>query len=221
MQGLNLGLSALGRGRKNSVTPWWRADGAAQSSCVAAYKAKNADSLTASLNNLVNPGQYLLTASSGLIWDTTGWTCDGSHYLYLNISITSGWSMICMFSNLSPGGSSRPVCGVNSPNSFHIYPCFTDGAAYYRNGGSSTVASGGYLSGVTAIAGQQGYKNGVAHGSTIPFGSLSGTAKIALGAESINGTLSGTNVKIQAFALYNTALSASQVAAISTAMNAL
>lgn len=201
---------------------WWLSGGVAAANCVAAYQPKGAASLAASYTNLANPGTYNAAPGGAPAFDaTTGWKSDGSSvYLTTGITPSSGWSMIARFSGVVGTGGNliASYSGVEGTR-FVIVPYNGDNKVYYQNG-SYLGVSPGTTSGVLAVAGQQGYRNGSADGGTI--GAWSGTATQAIQIfRAPIGSPLYINCYLQAVAIYSTILTGSQVAAISTAMAAL
>lgn len=86
--------------------------------------------------------------------------------------------------------------------------------------GNFQAVSPGLSSGVVAIAGQSGYRNGVLD-ATVTSGTIPSLA-ILIGARNTDGSAANFQAcKIQALAIYSTTLSAGEVATITTAMQAL
>lgn len=94
----------------------------------------------------------------------------------------------------------------------------------YGSGGAVSVAPE-ILSGVLAVAGQQGYRNGTADGAAIAAWADPNSAyAIMIGVQGGNGLPTGGQYmdgSIQAIGIYNTTLDATQVAIITDAMEAL
>ena len=220
------GVLGSGSGRAAAATAdWWLSGGVSAANAIAAYQPIGAASLAASYTNLANPGVF--NAAPGVaptFAAATGWTFNGStQYLTTGVVPVNNqtWSLIVRFSNVgsfgvpvfacASAGGATPYFGVepwdNSANQRRYFA----GNIY----GTGTRAAGG----VMAVAGNQGYYNGSADGGTIP------TAAGTLQAFFIGklGLFNGFWFagKIQALAIYNTTLSAAQVAVISTAMAAL
>ena len=213
----------LGRTAASAASPWWLAGGAPTP--VAAYQPKSAASLAASYVNLANPGTYDAAPGTAPGFDAaTGWTFNGSSQ-YLTTSIipaTTAWSALV---RLSDGTGNGQVFGnrrSGSNDGYHIHPTYVGTTIYFRNAGnynkSPVVASG-----VIGIVGKAAYINGASVGTIDTSASLT-DVQIFIGA-SLNKTDGAVtnyyNCKIQAFAIYNTTLTAPQVAAISAAMAAL
>ena len=209
------------------VTNWWEAGGTI--SCIAAYQPKGAASLAESYLNLENPGTYDASPIVAPTFNTaTGWTFNGStQYLDTGIVPAANMTFIVQFSG---GGSvdSRVMFGGIDTGALSALVGFTPFVEIPPNGVAYVNGSGFWLKEVNmtdgniAIAGNKAYRNGIDEGLTL--GAWSGTPShsIFIGARSFNGARnlpwSGT---IIAWAAYSSVLSASQIAAISSAMAGL
>jgi hypothetical protein len=197
---------------------WWEVTG---QTCVAAYAPRGAASQAASYVNLANPGTYDCTVGAAPTWDATnGWIFNGSsQYLITGIVPNSDdWSAFVRFSNatgqfgwLLCGGSSYSIMGVSAD---WLY------ARCYFNGQNFQLGPATVTSGVLAVAGRNGYYNGA---SEVTLGiSNNAWRNLYIGARNNDGTAIEYGAsRIQAVAIYSTALSAGDVAALTTAMNAL
>lgn len=217
--------------KPNSLAPavaggWWLTGGIAAANCIAAYQAKGAASYAASKVNLNNAGTN--DAANGAAyptWDASyGWSFTAASLQYLTTPITpaSGYSMIIRYTDKAAGNTF--ICGefyTTKVARFFINPDTAANAVGYGSGSNLNVAPK-LTSGVLAIAGQQGYRDGAADGAAI--GNWTGTTpyQIYIGALMISGAAGNfATCKIQAFAVYNTTVSAAQIAALTTAMNLL
>lgn len=218
-----------------AIIPWWLSGGVTAANCLAAYTAKGAASLAASYDNNAAPGNGLADgtydAGPGVAptFDAaTGWTFNGSsQYLTTGITPAVTWSALCQFSDAT-GTGFHSIFGYfdNGAAAFLIQPARAAGNVIYYNGRSSSnyvIQAPALTAGNLGIAGKQGYRNGVADGGVIPTTAPGAFGAIFLGCVSNVGTPAFANVafKMRAFAIYNTTLTAPQVAAITTAMNAL
>ena len=199
----------------------------AGTTCVAAYDAVGAASLADSYVNEANPGTNDAAPGVAPTWAVgTGWTFNGTtQYLTTGVVPVNNqtWSIIVRFSSLTQGSS--VICGMRlngAPGYFRIIPRFTDNNVYYGNGNQVAVTSS-LTSGVLAVGGTQGYRNGVAEGAAIAAGggAFSGAVYIGAGNQEGVGAVSFTATAIQALAIYSGTLSASDVATITTAMQEL
>lgn len=208
--------------------PWWLAGGIPREACVAAYQPIGASDYAASKVNLANPGTNNAYEGVAPTWDSvTGWKFNGlNQYLSTNINVGTNqtWSAIIRFSNVSSGGGRWlfGVLSVDYATMFGIQPIddqATPNVAYLNGTYIRVLPSLG--AGVLAIAGNRGYRNGTADGNNITTNTGTFRNDMLIGAcRSINitGYRAG---HIQAFAIYNTAITAAQVAELTRFMNAL
>jgi len=221
----------LGSGRGGAAAAaWYLAGGVSAANCVAAYQPIGAASLAASYVNLANPGTYNAAPGVAPTFDTaTGWMFNGStQYLIAPFSpaYDRSWSFVVRYSDANSNiGVTFGIRTADSSCRVQIVPGRTNDNRQYIYGNSAavlTISSGGTPSGVMAIAGTTAYINGVSDGS-IP-GANGGSSALQF---HIAARIYGASVdsyfpgNIQAVAIYNTTLTAPQVAAISTAMAAL
>lgn len=193
---------------------WYTAGGAPTP--VAAYQPIGAASLAASYVNLANPGTNDAAPGTAPTWAAgTGWTFNGtSQYLNTGITPTAGYSAIVRFS----GSSADVAMIVGATGYFGIWPQYSPGTGYYQVGAgfqSTTGKTSGVMCTVGNGASSQGYYNGAADGAAFTATSP------AFGPITIAGTNGFWPGDVQAVAIYNTALTAGQVAAITSAMQAL
>jgi len=199
---------------------WYLSGDIPAANCIAAYQPKGAASLALSYINLANPGTYNAAPGTAPTWDAVnGWmfVATSSQYLDTGIINQGGWSAIVRYSNVSPiaGVLIGSYTAVNVR--FAIVPNNTDDKVYYQNGSFLGVAPG-LSGGVLAIAGQQGYRNGIADGGAI--GNWSGTNVYSI---HIGNSLNALYISafIQSLSIYNITLAASQVLAVTLAMQSL
>lgn len=215
----NQRVRLLGGARK-----WWLAGGAPVP--VAVYQPKGAASLAASYVNLARTdGTY--NAAPGVaptFAAATGWTFDGlTQYLFAGgIVPTQTYSAIIRFSNLT-GTSTYLFGALRGASGFRITANLSNTQVRYVNG-TQVGAIPQLLGGVLAIAGVNGYRNGAVDVSTLSA-SFASMHQIMIGAfnnDSASGSPSSfAACKIQAFAIYSSVLTPSQVASVSAAMAAL
>ena len=200
-QGFRFRFPALWLGQKGGLRTWWNLDGGIPDP-TGAYQSVGAASFADSLVNLANPGTYDLTVGNAPAWDAVnGWTGDGiNDYLRTGITPADGWSAIVRFSGVAIWftdclfGESD---GANPSARFAITP-----ARNYQQGGSLGVA-GNTAAGIMAIAGQQGYLNGVADGGAIPAWAGAAFGEIYLLARNTSiGAIDNTIGAEQAIAFY-------------------
>lgn len=213
---------------------WWEAGGA--TGCVAAYAAKGAASYEASKVNLVSPGTYDLTeVSTGA---SPSWSAAWGWHTLIGKVFDTGifpeigtWTVICSVANCAnPPPLFSAVFGatggVTGDAKFLLFALQTyhggAGPRYYAPYGTTVLEPFISSSAVYAIAGQTAYKNGVFATA------LTGTPTMA-NLSLIIGAYQEPNseyyyrfyANICALSVYNTTLSAAQVAAVSAAMAAI
>lgn len=207
----------LGRGAGAAAAQWWLSGGVSAANCVAAYQPIGAASLAASYTNLANPGTYTAAPGVAPTFDAaTGWTFNGStQYLNTGITYEATWSILVRFSDGTTSGTVR-LFDVGT-DKLSVIPGFSAASAYWNVGATANTRTPAMYSGVLGAAGNQPYRDGSADGATFTGTITSGSLRIA----ARNDTTRFFSGKIQAIAIYNTTLSAAQVAAISAAMAAL
>ena len=147
--------------------PWWLAGGIPRQNGIAAYQPKGASSQAASYVNLATPGLYDCTVGNAPAWAvTTGWTFDGTDdYLVTGVipEADQTWSMIAKFSGVS---KTKGLIGaeVGTNGRFYIFPR-RGSADDFLLGNGGYIATGVRLtSGILAVAGVNGYLNGIHQG---------------------------------------------------------
>ena len=198
---------------------WWETGGA--TSAVAVYQPKGAASLAASYINLANPGTYDAAPGSAPTWDTTnGWIFNGSsQYLLASYSFTATTTLLVRAALAPTAGSFRPlVYSVSAPSYFGIRSANANAVQFvYGNTPKVTTASN-LSAGVYGMTSADGYLNGTLDKS------WSDTLGIISSGFSVGATSAGAAFlacTVQAIAIYDTTLTAPQVAAVSAAMAAL
>lgn len=221
--------SFLGRQGGKIVIPWYLSGGVAKSSCVAAYQPLGATSLAASYINLINPGTNDAFAGVAPSFNKlTGWTFNGTTQ-YLRTGIVpdlnpNTWSAIIRFSDYSAdlGTLFGIRNGINQCFLIHNDIIATHAVGYRKNSVGANYYAPEILNGVLGFNGTKGYRNGVPDGAITVTNYVGNTLEIYIAARNMGGSagtfLSG---RVQAFAVYNTSLSDTQMLAISTAMAAL
>lgn len=201
---------------------WWEVAG---KTCVAAYQPKGAASLAASYTNLANPGTYDAAPGVAPSWTSgAGWSFDGSSsYLATGLVPSTGWSHLAQYTDA--GGSGYIVGSSNGYNYFCFRLRASDGAipglVLYETGNAVQV-SPSLLSGNLALAGLQGYRDGVADGSPVSSSTWSATQGLYLGGVNLSGSLNGQGFfTLVAYAAYSDTLDATEVATVAAAMAAL
>jgi hypothetical protein len=203
-----------------SAVSWWEAAGVAH---WAAYQPKGAASLALSYVEVSGNGR---DAGVGVAptWDAVnGWVFNGSSQ-YLTTTFVpqtdQSQSVLVRFTNASGTGYILGSTGGGGSRHFLIRPQNGSNQVTYQNGGSA-VASPSVSGGNLAVAGNQGYKNGVSDGGSI--GAWTNTAAaIYIGARNNAGSpVDFLACRIQAMVLFDVALTGPQVAAMVAAMGAL
>lgn len=216
------GMGRLGVGKQTSATPWWLSGGISAANCIAAYQPKGAADLAASYVNLANPGTYNAAPVVAPNFDSAGWVFTGTQWLTTGVNPNGTKKLYSMFIRVSNIGDtlfSQALLGSynNQQNSLMIL-IVENKYNFYSSGGIANVGVASSAGGVIGISGANGYVNGISV-CTIPDGVnlASGVITIA----STNGTRIFKSGKVQAVAIYNTPLTAPQVAALTAAMAAL
>lgn len=210
---------AFDQGLAAAATPWWLSGGIAAANAVAVYQPKGAASLAASYVNLANPGTYNAAPGVAPTWaSATGWGFDGAtQYLTTGVIPSGTWSMLLRLSGAT--AATKYIAGASTTNQAFFLLHTAASMLFYNN----TAASGGITSAgapgtdVFAIAGINAYRNGAVVSGTMP-GTAQAVSQITIGVVATTNYFPGN---IQAFAIYNTTLSAAQVLAVSTSMAAL
>ena len=221
----------LGSGRAAAAAAsWWLSGGVSAANAIAVYQPIGAASLAASYDNNAAPGNGLADgtydAAPGVAptWaSATGWTSGGASYLTTGVVPADGASMLVRYSVNDT--LDNAICGeLVGPASgwfgFRFLGQLSpDVIRFYGNGGLGSAPYNSSVSnGVLGVAGTAGYINGISVITLVGVAGATGAIRLMgyYGAET--RYMQGS---IQAFALYNTTLSAAQVAAISAAMAAL
>jgi hypothetical protein len=200
---------------------WYLAGGAPLP--LAVYQPKGAASLAASYVNLANPGTN--NAAPGVaptFAAATGWTFNGAtQWLTTGINTAANMSIIMRISNVSAANGAvmggRGAAGGGTGLGFFA---ILTGNHAYDNGTRGAIA-GAVASGVFAVAGTKGYRDGADDGVTLA-NSIAEPVAMYMGGYNSNGTANNfLTGNILAVAIYSSVLTAPQVAAVSAAMAAL
>jgi hypothetical protein len=205
---------------------WWDLNGTI-TSCVAAYQAKGAADYAASKVNLANPGTYNATDGTGYpSWNaSTGWTFDGSDD-YLNTGLKPGstsWSYIIRFSNAGADNYKRwwGARDGATANQVGLENRVGNTVFYVMNGGNATnqttITADDLTAGWLAICGNKFYAASGVKNNNLSQGTLPDMVIYIGKANNLNPK----SITVQAFAVYNEEISASNIALIAAAMNAL
>jgi len=204
-----------------TALPWYRAGGAPLP--VAAYQPKGASSLAASYVNLANPGTYDAAPGTAPTFDAaTGWTFDGNtQYVTTGVVPTHPMSLILRVANGYTGPQARVTAGCYDGKAFILESGY-GGFRYYEYGTAYTGPGAAVAAGVMCLTPTQGYLNGATDGTTMSGGTTLPVHALTIGGRNDGGAVNSLWIgKIQAVAIYSTALTAPQVAAVSAAMAAL
>ena len=201
---------------------WYLSDGISSADCITAFQPIGAASATAALVNLNNPGTHNATVSVAPGWTTSGWSFNGSNQ-YVDTSVVPAANMTVIVRCDAFSGTATLV-GHYLAAAARLEISGDGGSSYYCNAGSVQVGPL-TVTGVYAVSGTQGYRNGAADGAATGT-AFSGTATqtLLIGArrrEDTSGIDSYGDQTIQAVAIYSRILSAAEVQAVSTAMAAL
>lgn len=215
--GGGIGPVALKR-RRAAAADWWQVAG---QTCVAAYQPIGAASLAASYTNLANPGVNNAAPGVAPTLVAGGWSFNGStQYLRVQIgAITTAISVVLRYAGAISAYSAAVGSSANGAARLALAPrnAGDGGKRGYRHGGVLLSGAGSDAAGIMALCGNAGYFNGSPE--TAPFSTSIGTGDIGIGAYyDPTGYWTGT---IAALAIYSTTLSAADVAALTTRMQAL
>lgn len=209
-------LAKLGR-----TSNWWEAGGA--SGAVAVYQPIGAADLANSYTDLSGNGN---DAAPGVAptWDAVnGWTFNGTNQ-YLDSGVVPAndqtWTMIVHLTSWA-SGDSRIAGSLNDNDSFFSLRATTTLGILYGNGSKSVFSAPAVSSGVFAVAGNNGYRDGIIDKSG--WTGWTGTPiEIYIGALNLQTNPAAFGeFKMQAIAIYNNTLDAAEVLAVSNAMAAL
>lgn len=248
MLGFGFSLTDQNKITAAAVAPWYLSGGVDPSGCVAAYQAKGASSYAESKVNLANPGTYdLIDGLAYPTWDSVnGWAADGTSQ-YLDTGLTNldlnneNATIIISYSNFISTGSL--FCGYIETNipgyDWQEYGILLEtdpdarlsGRLYNHretNWGPGILYPSPSFA-VLSLNKSYLYRDGTPIVSIIPIGSFANLtiASIYLFAEHYiddggdYGASLFCKVNILAASFYNTSLTDSQVAAITTAIQAL
>jgi hypothetical protein len=231
---LAIGLgTAITFNRKGiGVSAAWLAGGISAANIVAAYEPVRAANLAASYVNLANPGTYDCTVPTvaPLFRAKKGWQFNGvSTYLETGITPSPGWSVIIDYAGaVNLGGADAMLMGSKNITGTAI-DRFALGVSSYTTEAMRVNVAGGrdvtpyYPQGVIGFSNIQGYYNGVAFG--VPPASTGYSTQtlrpIFIGCWNFGGTPAlFSEAIIRRLYIYNTALTAGQMLAVSNALRA-
>ena len=203
-----------------SAAPWWQVAGA---TCVAAYQPKGAADLATSYVNLANPGTYNAAPGVAPTLVASGWVFNGiTQWLTSGVLSAANMSVFVRFSNAT--GATKCAIGSQDVNSHGILLLPRNGGQtghFLCYGATSQQPAPALSSGVLAVAGVNGYLDGVSQTSAL--GNVIANPKtIYIGAMNNNGGVAWHFIgNIQAAVIYSTVLTAGDVAALTARMQAL
>jgi len=215
---------ALGRSVKRAAggyTNWWDLDGAI-TSCVAAYQASGAASYVASLTDLSGNNNHA-TEGNAPGWNAVnGWIFNGTDdYLKTGVLSNPTYTMIVKFTDVSNNAILIGARKSATVSDYYIVPNTTSNQVAYRFGNTGValaVKAPALLSGILAIAGNVGFRNGT------PELTMGGTFAanyydIYIGAlNQANAAAGWIAACVQSVAIYNATLTNAEVLAVTNAL---
>lgn len=197
--------------------------------CVAAYQPILALDYATSKINLANPGvQDAGDVNGGCNWDAAnGWSFasgDVTGKVYGAV-VNTGYTIITRFSNgiASNDGALWGISGTVGAYESYVFPKRTSSnVVRYSKHGTVVDKAPGTSSGIIAVAGTLAYRDGVDEGITLVNTMLNQNLGIGYRTQTtVANVQSQWTGSIQALAIYNTALTAAEIAALTAAMAAL
>ncbi len=199
---------------------WWNNNGAISGTAVA-YDPIQASSLADSYINRFNPGTNDAAPGTAPTWAyNTGWSFNGTTQYLVGYTPPNqaAFTLIVRFSGGSTATVRALVCTSDGTNNLGLFSSLAASGVLYANSGQVLVTPS-LATGVLAVAGGQGYRNGSADGASFtPTGRP--WSAMAIGRRNNNNDFYFDG-SIQAVAMYTTDLTAGEVATVTTAMNAL
>lgn len=213
-----IGVSVSRRAVSSGAGNWWEAGGA--SGAVAVYQPKGAASLAASYVNLANPGTYdAAPGTAPTHAAATGWTFAAASSQWLTtgytVSAESTTTALIRFSDLGAQVGENPQT-LFASSTFSMHPRWW-GSVRYVCGSVGGTSAGEITSGVFAIAPSGLYQNGSVRVSFTASNAAANNV-LTVGKDAFGRYLTAN---VLAFAVYEAALSAAIISAISAAMAAL
>lgn len=211
-------------GQVSSVSKWY-------SGAVVAYQPKGAASLAASYVNLANPGTYDAVPGTAPTWNAmNGWSfvTASAQYLLTGYTVsTNALTVLIRGSFTKATGTNRWMFSAGNTNATVVFGIRTqnENSIQFWNGTNFTnvsVSPGtNPETGVFCVAGFDIYRGGVDIGN-IASNSSTPNTQLVIGALLFGaGYIQHTTGTVQALAVYNSVLSAGQIATVSAAMAAL
>lgn len=201
---------------------WW--DLLGSGACVySAYQPKGASSFAGSLVDLTGNGNDAIDPGGAgtPTWDAVnGWTFNGiANYLATTFTVQNDQSQSVVVQYTNNVATGNYLFGAKTGTDYFTISAFSGPRIAYGNGALLAVAPQ-LLSGNLGVAGNQGYRNGIANGGAIGAYSGAITHSCAIGALQTALGVFGNfqSVQIQAIAFYDCVLSSAQMAAAAAIM---
>ena len=217
------------------ASDWWLSGGISAANCDFAFRAKGAADYAASKVNLANPGTY--NASNGAAypsWSSAGWAFTYANSEYLDVSgLASGDRPITYIFSLKIGSVSlsqnHAIVSTNTNGALIImHDTYFDNATLRRLNGAEIVTTNRYILTADeydivalvwyADGSWKSYINGVEDKTgTQTTAVSSGTVRIGT---PVQGGMTAMDGTLASIARYNTSLTPTQIASLSSAMAA-
>ena len=223
---VSLGGLSVQQTRGGAAVDWWLAGGISAANCIAAYQPKGAASLAASYINLANPGTYDAAPGVAPTFNVDyGWVFDIVHFLTCGIVVQQGWSIVVRVANVITSSNSAAFGSIDLSLGAHyvlLYPsAVAVGGRRYRNGINQNVPGPNIAAGIMAMAGGNCYLDGSPDGTFVESWAGPNTVESYIGARNYAPSRDGLRGTIASLSVYDTIITAPQVAAATTAMAAL
>ena len=213
-------------GIPSAAADWWDPNG--DGLCVwSAYQPKGAASQAASYLDLSGNGNDAVVGTAPTWNAVNGWIFTPNQYLTTTFVAQNdqSQSVIIQVTNVVGGPGARYAAGsrnAGQADRFYIAPDAGGGANVYYGNGGFVAAAPAMVLGNLAVAGNQGYRNGVADGAAIGAFGWVPDQPLYIGAiNQSGGALNFFAGYIQVMAIYDCTLTAPQVSVVATAMAAL
>lgn len=216
------------------VVPWYLAGGVAAANCITAYKPKGAADYAASKINLAKPGTMDATDGAAYpTWDANGWTFASASSQYL-IGGTQPAGVFSIIARVKPGNNTAQQT-VASFGTTYRHVLLLNGSTvgdpvtyFYVSTGCAHTSTGYDTTNYFTIAivansasSQSVFINGGSKGTGTTSANISNSGTQYIGARNTSSFGVFLDGIVSSIAYYDTNLSDDQVAAITTAMNAL
>ena len=199
------GVQTSRRAVASGAAAWWLAGGAPTP--VAVWQPIRAASLAASYLRVAGSGGYanidptVVGGVAPTFNTATGWTGNGSSmYLRTGFTPAADWSALVAYSNANAGGN---ALGARNTSRMEIRPDTGSNQVQYGNGGVITVTPK-LSTGILAVAGLVGYRNGVQDTTSIPAWTGAANEIYLLGTDFGGGVLGYFSGSVQAVAFWDT-----------------